>query len=82
MMRQFLRFRAVVILAFGRLLAQPLLTSATIVGLTVAVALILTIPIYAESVAFRILTERLTEESENVNRPPFSYLFNYIGSWN
>ena len=82
MIRQVLRIRAIFVLAIKRIVAQPLLSIATIIGLTVAVALILTIPIYAESVAFRILTERLTEESENVNRPPFSFLVSYIGSWN
>lgn len=82
MIRQLMRFRAIVILATQRLFAQRLLTVATIVGLTVAVALILTIPIYSESVAFRVLTERLTANSDNVNRPAFSYMFSYIGSWN
>ena len=77
-----LRMRAVVTVAIKRLLAQPLLSLATIVGLTVAVALVLTIPIYAESVAFRVLTERLTEGPDRINRPPFSFLFSYIGSWN
>lgn len=81
MIKQLLRIRAVFGLAIKRLLAQPLLSAATIIGLSVAVALILTIPIYSESVAFRILTERLVEQSENVNRPPFSYLVNYIGAW-
>ena len=81
MMMQLLRIRAIFALAMQRLLAQPLLSSATVVGLSVAIALILTIPIYSESVAFRILTERLVEQSENVNRPPFSYLINYIGAW-
>ena len=76
------RMRAVVTVAIKRLLAQPLLSLATIVGLTVAVALVLTIPIYAESVAFRVLTERLTEGPDRINRPPFSFLFSYIGSWN
>ncbi len=82
MMRTALRTRAIFIVAVKRLLAQPLLSLATIVGLTVAVALVLTIPIYAESVAFRVLTERLTEGPDRVNRPPFSFLFSYIGSWN
>lgn len=77
-----LRTRAIFTVAIKRLLAQPLLSLATIVGLTVAVALVLTIPIYAESVAFRVLTERLTEGPDRVNRPPFSFLFSYIGSWN
>ena len=82
MMRAALRTRAIFIVAVKRLLAQPLLSLATIVGLTVAVALVLTIPIYAESVAFRVLTERLTEGPDRINRPPFSFLFSYIGSWN
>ena len=82
MMRLVLRTRAVIVVAIKRLLAQPLLSLATITGLTVAVALVLTIPIYAESVAFRVLTERLTEGPDRINRPPFSFLFSYIGSWN
>ncbi len=82
MIRQLHRIRAVLVVAVKRLLAQPLLSSATIIGLTVAVALVLTIPIYAESVAFRVLTERLTEGPDRINRPPFSFLFSYIGSWN
>ena len=78
----YLRARAIFVVAVKRLLAQPLLSLATITGLTVAVALVLTIPIYAESVAFRVLTERLTEGPDRINRPPFSFLFSYIGSWN
>lgn len=77
-----LRTRAILTVAIKRLLAQPLLSFATIIGLTVAVALVLTIPVYSESVAFRVLTERLTEGPDRVNRPPFSFLFSYIGSWN
>ncbi len=82
MMRAYLRTRAIFVVAVKRLLAQPLLSLATITGLTVAVALVLTIPIYSESVAFRVLTERLTEGPDRTNRPPFSFLFSYIGSWN
>lgn len=82
MKRQILRIQAIFIVAVKRLLAQRLLSLATIIGLTVAVALILTIPVYAESVAFRILTERLSEGPDRINRPPFSFMFSYIGSWN
>jgi putative ABC transport system permease protein len=82
MMGWYLRTRAIVVVAIKRLLAQPLLSLATVIGLTVAVALVLTIPIYSESVAFRVLTERLTEGPDRINRPPFSFLFSYIGSWN
>lgn len=82
MMRQILRIRAIFIVAIKRLLAQRLLSVATVVGLTVAVALILTIPVYSESVAFRLLTERLTDGQDQTNRPPFSFMFSYIGAWN
>ena len=70
MTRAYLRTRAILVVAVKRLLAQPLLSLATLVGLTVAVALVLTIPIYSESVAFRILTERLTEgPTASIARP-------------
>lgn len=82
MMRQILRIRAIFVVAIKRLLAQRLLTVATLIGLTVAVALILTIPVYSESVAFRLLTDRLTEGQDQTNRPPFSFMFSYIGAWN
>jgi putative ABC transport system permease protein len=82
MIRQIMRFWAIFKLALNRLLAQPFLSLVTIIGLTVAIALILTIPVYSESVAFRVLTDRLTSKSDNSNRPPFSYFINFIGSWN
>ena len=82
MNRYTLRLRAILLVAVKRLLAQPLLSLATTAGLTVAVALVLTIPIYSESVAFRVLTERLSQGTDHINRPPFSFLIAYIGSWN
>lgn len=82
MNRHALRLRAILVVAIKRLLAQPLLSLATTAGLTVAVALVLTIPIYSESVAFRVLSERLTRGADHINRPPFSFLISYIGSWN
>ena len=81
MTRYALRIRAILVVAVKRLLAQPLLSLATTAGLTVFVALVLTIPIYSESVAFRVLTERLSQGSDHINRPPFSFLIAYIGSW-
>ena len=80
-MRFLFRLRAIVLVATKRLFAQPLLTLATTIGLTVAAALILTVPIYAESMAFRTLQQRLTQRSNQSNRPPFSFMFSYIGSW-
>lgn len=82
MMQRLLGIRAIINLAFRRLLAQPLLSFTTMLGLTIAVGLILTIPVYSESVAFRLLSERLVEDSGQINRPPFSYLISYVGSFN
>ncbi|MCA9884044.1 MAG: ABC transporter permease [Anaerolineaceae bacterium] len=82
MMRQLMRIRAIFVVAIRRLLAQPLLSGVTLLGVTIAVALILTIPIYSESVAFRLLNQRLTERDDQGSRPAFSYMFSYIGSWN
>lgn len=81
-MRLLMRVYALIRVAVKRLIAQRLLTIATVVGLTIAVALMLTIPVYAESVAFRVLTERLTANEDTSNRPPFSFMFSYIGSLN
>ncbi|MBN1563006.1 MAG: ABC transporter permease [Anaerolineae bacterium] len=80
-MRSLLRLRAIVIVAVKRLLAQPLLSLALTIGLTVAVALMLTVPIYAESVAFRVLEERLNAQANESSRPPFSLIIQYAGSW-
>ena len=50
------------------------------VGLLSVVALTLSIPLYADSVYFRILKTELTK-TENGLRPPFAFMFRYIGSW-
>lgn len=47
-------------------------------GLTIAVALVVCIPLYANAVGYRLL---VTELSQNAARPPFSFLFRYLGDW-
>ena len=69
------------ILTFKRLWAQRGMTAVTTIGLTVAVAIIMVVPLYADAVSFRILEENLRQESGNGARPPFAYMFSYIGSW-
>lgn len=75
------RIRAIFLITIKRLWAQKGLTFVTLIGLTIAVALITTVPLYADAVNFRMLQERLGEQSERRNRPPFAYLYNYIGAW-
>ncbi|MCA9994766.1 MAG: ABC transporter permease [Anaerolineales bacterium] len=72
------RLRAIFAIALKRLWARRGTTVATAVGLTIAVALMMTVPLYADAVNFRLLEERLTAET---SRPPFAYMFNYFGSW-
>ena len=75
------RLRALFTITFKRLLAQRSLTLVTILGLVTAVALIMTIPLYADAVYFRILQEELGQNAERGRRPPFAYLYDYVGSW-
>ncbi|MEM7116994.1 MAG: FtsX-like permease family protein [Chloroflexota bacterium] len=72
------RLRAIVTIALKRLWARRGTTAATVIGLMIAVALIMTVPLYADAVNFRLLEDRLTTET---NRPPFAYMFNYFGAW-
>ena len=65
-------------LALKRLSSHPLLTLAVTAGLTAAVALTTTIPLYADGVSHRMLLEQLADPT----RPPFAFLFRYVGAWN
>ncbi|MEM8859686.1 MAG: ABC transporter permease [Chloroflexota bacterium] len=70
------------ILTWKRLLARPLMSCAIIFGLSISVALMMSVPLYADAVNFRLLEERLSAQTERNNRPPFAYLYNYVGAWN
>lgn len=75
------RIRAIFTITFKRLLAQKGLTTAVILGITAAVALIMAVPLYADAVYLNILDSRLTQDATKRSRPPFAYLYDYIGSW-
>lgn len=75
------RLRAVFTITLKRLWAERGLTLVTLIGLTIAVALITTVPLYADAVNFRMLQEQLSQQVERRGRPPFNYLYNYIGAW-
>lgn len=76
------RLGAVFTITFKRLWAQRSLTLVTLAGLVTAVALIMTVPLYADAVYFRILQEELsTNAAAQGRRPPFAYLYDYIGAW-
>jgi len=63
-----------------RLAHQPGLALSLFVGLVAAVALTVSIPIYADGVSYRVLIDRLYSDP-NDTAPPFSFLFRYVGSW-
>lgn len=75
------RLRAFAAITFKRLWSQRALTLATLLGLTTAVALIMTVPLYADAVYFRILQEQLSTSAERTHRPPFAYFYDYIGTY-
>jgi hypothetical protein len=53
------------------------------VGLVISVGLTLSVPLYADAVYYRVLREELTQTvtGEQITRPPFAYMFRYIGAW-
>jgi putative ABC transport system permease protein len=79
-----LRFGAIFIVALKRLFSQRRLALVTALGLTAAVALTLSIPLYSDAVYYRILREALgtgTAATDPSARPPFAFMFRYIGAW-
>lgn len=79
-MNRLLQFAAVLRVALKRLQTQPGITLATVCGLTVAVVLLEIVPLYADAINFRILEEQLATLDEK-RRPPWSYIYTYIGNW-
>jgi putative ABC transport system permease protein len=79
-----LRAWSILIVAAKRLLAQRGLALATLLGLVAAVALTTSIPLYAEAVYYRVLSEGFFEETTRYRdaalRPPAVLLFRYVGS--
>ena len=67
------------ILALRRLVNHRLLMLCLLLGLVAAVALLSSIPLYADSVHHRLLQGDLTEAG--TYRPPFAFLWHYVGTW-
>jgi putative ABC transport system permease protein len=77
-----LRSFSIFAVATRRLLAQRGLALATALGLVASVAIVMSIPLYTDAVYYRILQDELTQaEGEGVmQRPPFAFMFRYVGS--
>ncbi len=76
----FVRIWDLIVIAARRLLAGRWLTAATGLGLVSSVALAVCIPMYADAIYYRLLQEEL-RGSQVGGRPPFSYIFRYVGAW-
>ncbi len=75
-----LNFFGVLRVVLRRLISHTGLLTAIVAGFVVAVALITCIPIYAEAVGYRILREELSKNDQGIARPPFAFMYRYIGS--
>ena len=61
-----------------RLFAQPFLLFVIWLGFTVAIALTVSIPVYAEAAGYRMLISAIsTNGDQGNNLPPFSLIFKY-----
>jgi putative ABC transport system permease protein len=87
-MSALLRAWAIFVVATKRLLSQRGLALATSLGLVVAVALTMSVPLYADAVYYRVLREELSSigaseagASGPGTRPPFAFMFRYVGAW-
>jgi len=80
--RVVLRGWAILVVAAKRLLAQRGLALAVILGLVAAVGMAVSLPLYADAINYRVLQERLAARSSTsvVSRPPFAFMFMYMGS--
>lgn len=67
-------------LALRRIWKQRVLMLFLLAGLVTAVGLLSSIPLYADAVQNRLLQGELTEAG--TYRPPFAFLWRYIGAWN
>jgi putative ABC transport system permease protein len=78
-MRILNRFWAIFIIAIKRILSQPWMALATVLGMVFAISLTMSVPLYASSVYNRIFLQSVgisnTEGEEGF--PPFTFLFTY-----
>ena len=75
------RLRAIFVVVAKRVVSQPWLMLATILGLVISIALMMSIPLYADAVYHRIFLQNIAKEDtpEGVI-PPFTFTFRYDGS--
>ena len=67
--------------ALKRLWSHRGLIACLAFGLAAAVALAVSVPLYSDGVNYKLLNTALAQASTEGRRPPFSFIFTYIGSW-
>lgn len=67
----------------NRLLSQWGLVLASVLGLVSSISLILSIPLYADSIYYQTLQTNINDQGgdSSLPRPPFAFLFHYYGGW-
>lgn len=80
-MRAIRNVLAIFVLAARRLWSNLGLMIGTGLGLMVAVALAMSIPLYADGVNYRLLRKALSEKEQGRRRPPFAFMWRYVGAW-
>lgn len=68
-------------IAIRRLRTSGWLAWCALAALTMAVALAVAIPVYAEAAGLRLLREALERQEQRSGRPAFALLIRYLGSW-
>ena len=81
-MQFILRSLAIFAVAARRLIAQQGLALATATGLIASVAIVMSVPLYSDAVYYQVLQRELTRPSQSgeLQRPPFAFMFRYVGS--
>src|SRR5436853_7917314 len=72
---------SVVTTALKRLRANLGLALCALVALMAAVALSVSVPIYAEGASLRLLQGEIVKQEQQTGRSPFALLFRYISAW-
>ncbi len=80
-MNTILRFWGIFVITLKRLVAQRGLALATLLGIFVAAALTMSIPIYADGIYQRILNTAMKKDASTNIRPPYAFMYRHIGSW-
>jgi putative ABC transport system permease protein len=79
-MRIIYRFWAIFVIAAKRILSQPWMALATVMGMIFAISLTMSVPLYASSVYNQIFLQRVgggTDGRSVQGFPPFTFLFTY-----